>query len=98
MGNKMYNFFHNIAVHIHRFVDDPHVKNLMDIFAVSSAVVTFFEWMTLSHFTLLCSGLWSFGRLVEMVTGKPVHRLIANAWTWVKAKFGKTNSEVQDEK
>lgn len=63
---------------------DDHAKHLVDW---TAAGATFAAWMEiLPSMTVLLTFIWTGGRLVEMLTGTPIHVMLKDLWKKVTTK------------
>ena len=61
-----------------------HCKNACDWTSFGTIITASVGVITLPNIAQFCSALWLFGRVLEMITGKPVHILIRDARTRFK--------------
>lgn len=75
-----------IGSQISGFLQHYHCRNACEMTAFSMIASQYLGWITLPNIAEFCSAIWLFGRVMEMVTGKPVHVLIHEIRMWIKAK------------
>jgi hypothetical protein len=69
------------------FLQHYHCKNACEFTAFTAIVSQSVGLITLPNIAEFCSAIWLFGRVLEMVTGRPVHVLIGELRRWVRSKM-----------